>query len=475
VDFFSKKNIRIILLLILFTAVVFAAVWNLPALWSLLSKLLRVLSPVILGICIAFVLNVFVSFFERKVFVFLRRKKRRWVKRLCRPLSIATTFLILIALLLLLIFFILPEIAGTIGKLATDLPTHISALLDTVRNFLLRRGMPTDFLPSYDGGWSDLLKPLTDFLNKGSSALWKTVSAFATSVFGKLFNILFAFIIAIYILLQKEMVLRFADKVCAALCSYKQYHRFRRFMVLVNRSFCNFVTGQFIEAVILGLLCFFGMLILQMPYALLISVIILLSALIPMVGAIIGAGCGMLLILTENPIKALVFLAFIIALQEIEGNFIYPKVVGKSVGLPGLTVLIAVTVGGNIGGIAGMLMGVPICSILYVLLSQWMQKRLNRRQILEPLEDEPEVPTPKTPQGSALHFPGYTDVSEMPDAEEPPKKTDTETSPSLANDTPPAHSATSEEPQKQGPQDADPAPSQQHAKSKRRPSLFRRK
>ena len=197
-----------------------------------------------------------------------------------------------------------------------------------------------------------------------------------SSVIGIVINLLIGIVFAIYLLLQKEKILIQTKRILNAYLSNDKVNKITDIAKLSNKVFSNFIGGQLTEAIILGLLCFLGMVILKIPYATIISVIITITALIPMVGALIGTGIGALFILVTQPFKTITFIIFIIILQQIEGNFIYPKVVGKTVGLPGIWVIVAITIGASLWGLIGMIISVPITSIIYSLINNNVNKRL---------------------------------------------------------------------------------------------------
>ena len=214
--------------------------------------------------------------------------------------------------------------------------------------------------------------------NYGDTFLNKTIGI-TTSLFSVIINLVLAFVFSLYLLAQKEHLCHQARSVINAVFSEAKAKKIREIAALTNRTFTHFVTGQLTEALILGSLCFVGMSLFRMPYAPVISVLIGFSALIPIFGAIIGALVGAFLILLVSPAKAFWFLIFLLILQQLEGNLIYPRVVGKSVGLPGIWVLAAVTIGGSIFGLIGMLLCVPLCSVLYALARQAVRERLKKK------------------------------------------------------------------------------------------------
>ena len=231
-----------------------------------------------------------------------------------------------------------------------------------------------------DINWTKAVSAVTSYLQEHGASIFNTTIGVTTSVFVGLFNFILGFVFAIYLLMQKEKIGGQFKRLLYAYIKKERVDKFLSVMSLAQNAYSRFVTGQLTEAVIIGVLCFIGMLIFSMPYATLISTLIAFTALIPMIGAFIGTAVGALLILMVDPIKALWFIVFIIVLQQFESNLIYPRVVGKSIGLPGIWVLTAVTIGGSLFGILGILLSVPLCSVIYTLLSNAIEKRLQKKR-----------------------------------------------------------------------------------------------
>ena len=234
-------------------------------------------------------------------------------------------------------------------------------------------------LPAFTLDLERLYTAVLNFLTSYGQTLMDTTIGVTTSIFSAAVNFVLALVFSLYVLAQKETLSRQVTKTMRALLPEKKAAWLMDLAALTNKTFSNFITGQLTEAVILGSLCFVGMVLFKMPYASVVSVLIGFTALIPIFGAFIGIIIGAFLILLISPVKAFWFVIFILVLQQIEGNLIYPRVVGKSVGLPGIWVLAAVTVGGNAFGLVGMLLSVPVCSVLYALLRQLVHGRLEKK------------------------------------------------------------------------------------------------
>lgn len=375
----EKKQFKSILLLILFGALLLGLVENFMLVGSVISKLYAIVEPVVAGFCIAFVLNVLLRVMEGRVFAFMARSSRPMVRRLLRPVGLLSTVVITFGILVVLVLVILPELQETIQMLLDNMGTYVEEVQAWLAG--IRLNGQQVFTARLD--WEKLLLTVQEMLTPGTeNSIVETAAGVTTSVVKSLTNLVFSFFISIYVLARKERVGELAIRILKALLPEKASDKLRRICKVANNAFSNFITGQLTEAVILGVLCFVGMKIFRFPNAAIISVLIGVTALLPIVGPIIGEVIGCLLILIESPIQALLFLVFVLTLQVIEGNVIYPKVVGRSVGLPGLIVLSAVVVGGNIGGIFGVLLSVPVASVIYTLVLDWLDNRPEERPVL---------------------------------------------------------------------------------------------
>lgn len=400
----NAKNTKRIMLIIAFTVLLYLALKNLDVIFGIISYLFSLAGPVIAGLCIAFVLNILMSALEKRVFAFMKKSEKMWVRRLVRPVSLTATLLIAIGIVALLIRVILPELTTTVTKITENLPDYVSQLVDWLNSIIIKINPKWTISAETGIDWTLVAESAMSFLfsNINSSAIINTATGVTTMVFDSVIDIVFSIIMACYVLAQKEKIGSFARRLIDALLPDKLGERIVRVASLANQSFGSFVSGQLVEAVILGTLCFVGMLIFGFPYPFVISVVIMVTALVPMVGAFIGVFIGGFLILTDSPYQAILFVVFILVLQQLEGSLIYPRVVGKSVGLPGVLVFAAVIIGGNINGFAGALLAVPLCAMLYALLKEEMRdkklkKKLQAGEKFFKNEEEP-VPVPEEPK-----------------------------------------------------------------------------
>lgn len=359
----SKKTVKRILLIITFTVLLIWAIYNHKLLFKYIGELYSLISPFVIGLCIAYVVNVIMRPIERLWMKLLSKCKGKWVEKMKRPICLLLSILLVIGIILAVIFIIMPELSDSVSSLVSMVPSYASEVESWWEALALRLDKYGVELPQFSFDTDKFIQILKD----GGTAVLNTTLSATTSIVTAVINIVLALAFSIYVLAQKETLKRQSKKVLAKLMKPEKMQKLLDMLDLINRTFTNFITGQLTEAVIIGVLCFIGMSIFRMPYAPAISVLVGFTALIPVFGAFIGTAIGAFLILLVKPIQAVWFVVFIIVLQQFEGNLIYPKVVGKSVGLPGIWVLVAVTIGGNAMGVVGMLISVPLCSVLYVV------------------------------------------------------------------------------------------------------------
>ncbi len=343
--------------------------------WSLVANLfMTALSsalPIFVGFAIAYALNILMSQYEK--IYFPRKRDKKFVEKTRLPVCMVLTFLTFAAAMALLIWIVVPELILCITFLVAKIPPLIQKLLASnwVREFL-----PEDIFSTLKStNWTVYVKTIIDNFSSQLGSAAGAVISLVTSTFSLIVTIFISIIFSIYMLVDRDNLSRQIKRLSKHFMTEKHFGKVSHIAGVVNDSFRRYVVGQFTEAIILGILCTAGMLIFRFPYAGMIGTLIGFTALIPIAGAYIGAGVGALMILTVSPMKALFFLIFILVLQQLEGNLIYPKVVGNSLGLPAIWVLAAVTVGGGLMGILGMIIGVPIAATLYRLLREELHRR----------------------------------------------------------------------------------------------------
>lgn len=376
----NKTNMKKILGIITFTILLYVGLQHFANVIDFLAAVFALIFPFLLGAGIAFILNVPMRGLEQLIF-----KKDKFLKprlrKLKRPLSLVITLLLVIGVILLVVFLVFPEIGRTIKLISNQLPEFSRRMMRKSTILMAEYPEIADYISRYNFNWEQIFGNVYNFLiNSGGNMLQSTFQM-ASSIIGGVIDFFLGFIFAVYILLQKEKLGQQSRKLIYAYLPERMADKIISVCSLAAKIFAKFLSGQCLEAVILGSIFFVAMSIFRFPYALMISVLIGFTALIPVFGAFIGCFVGAFLILIVDPWMALWFILLFFVLQQLEGNFIYPHVVGGSVGLPSMWVLLAVTIGGSTMGVAGMLIFIPMASVLYTLLREATYKRLAKRNI----------------------------------------------------------------------------------------------
>lgn len=343
---------------------------------SALSIVLTAAAPLLVGCIMAYVLNILLKEIEK---IYFPRSAKPWVEKSRRPVCIVLSLLFLLFIMLLIANLVVPELISSI-RLITD---EIPPLVEEIRVWAISHSeqIPAiqDALENADVNWQDMVKKMVDFVLSGAGGFVNSAFTVLMGVFGKLTQLLIGLIFAIYLLSSKEHIKAQIDRVMRAYLKPQARKNVLYVLGTLHDTFSSFITGQCMEAVIIGALCAGGMMLFRMPYAVMTGAVVGVTALIPVVGAYIGAVVGAFMVFTVNPLQALFFIIFLVVLQQLEGNLIYPKVVGSSIGLPGIWVLAAVTVGGGVLGISGMLLGVPLAAAVYKLSGGEVARRLGEK------------------------------------------------------------------------------------------------
>lgn len=381
----DRKNVRTILLIIAFAVLLYTAAQNLASVYGAVRTVWRVFGVVITGLAMAFVLNVPLKLFENRVFYGMSEDRRPLVRKLRRPVSLVFALVVSLGLIGILIAVVLPQLTATVAEVAARLPEYISSAVNWLNDFLAGFGIEIESLKNFTVDWEKVFSELTTYLKEGSanvdgSSVVDTVTGVGTSVVSTVMNTFLGLVVAVYILAQKERIGRFTRRCIDAFLPQKAASGLARIASMASETFSNFVAGQLADSCILGILCYICMRIFRFPYPEVISVVIGVTSLVPMVGSFIGEVIGALLILIVSPLKALLFVVMVLAIQQVDGAFIYPRIVGRSVGLPGVAVFCAVIVGGNVAGVIGAMIGVPVCALIYALLREAVDARLRRRE-----------------------------------------------------------------------------------------------
>ena len=385
----SKMSIKKIRELIVFTALLVVALWKFDVVLGVLKTIWDIIFPFVLGGAIAFLTNVPMSFLEKKIFENVK-KKNKIVRKLKRPISLILTIVLVVGVIALVMFGVIPQLTRTMGTLVTSINDFIPQMQSWIGEFFHNNQEIMNLVDQIEFDPDQAIKWGISLLGNGAGNMMNTTVSAVGSIVSGVATFFIAFSFACYILFQKEKLHIQIRKVFFAFLPRQKADAFLKVCSLTYRTFANFLAGQCLEAVILGSMFVVTLSILRMPYALLIGILIAFTALIPIFGAFIGCAVGSFLIFMVNPQQAILFVIVFLVLQQIEGNLIYPHVVGESVGLPSIWVLAAVTIGGNLMGIVGMLVFIPLLSVLYTIFREFVYLRLKKQNIKQVTKTEIE-------------------------------------------------------------------------------------
>ena len=375
------KQIRQWVIIIASGIILYWGLEHLEVIGGVIGKGISILSPFLIGGAVAFVLRRPLARIEEYVLKLAKNKRLSFLNRVSRILSIVLTYLLFVAVMILVIFLVVPEFIRALMILVDNVEQFVKQLQRNPQEWGFVSEQLVQWIGNLQLDWNQIGNDVKNWVISGAgSVLGGTVSV-VSSVVSAVTTTLMALIFSVYLLLQKETLARQSKKLIYAILPQKRAESLLEILAMTADTFSNFFSGQILEAIILGAMFFVTMTLLGFPYALVISVLIGVLALIPSFGAFIGCAVGAFLILMVDPMQALWFVAVFLVLQQIEGNLIYPKVVGNSVGLPSIWVLLAVTVGGNVMGVLGMILFIPISSVIYKLLSRWTNKRLKEKHL----------------------------------------------------------------------------------------------
>ena len=413
----NRTELRKCLIIALLAIMVCFAAQNLSIAVKGVSLLLSALFPLLLGCVLAYLFNIILNGFEKKYFP---KSEKKSVKLTRRPVCVALSFLIVLLLITLIINIVFPELIRAVKLVSMKIPPALYAgkdyLIAKFKEYPEIQTQLTEALSEFDPktvDWASLTGKVTGFIQTGVVGIISHAVGIVGAITGTVTNIVLALIFAVYLLIRKDKLRTDTRRLRDITISPEKSAKLSHFLETADSTFRSFIIGQFVEALILGSLCFIGMKILQLPYAAMSGTLVGVTALIPIVGAFIGAGVSAFIIFTENPMQALIFLIFLVILQQIEGNVIYPKVVGNSIGLPGIWVLAAVTLGGGLFGILGMILGVPLAATAYKLFFQHLESKEAPEGAPVPASAE-APPSPPEPQAEPK--------KETPQKQQRPKK-----------------------------------------------------
>ena len=372
----NSKQMKKAFVLISFGIILMWALNNLNSIWGVLAGFFSLITPFIIGIVIAFIMNIPMSFIEKKIFKKMSLKYKR-------PIAYVITLLLFLLIIFVTLFIVVPEFYNSVQEIISRVPLFWENLLNRIENTKLTENKYiNNYITSISIDWAEVEGWLVNLLTNQASGWVRSTFNVATSVVGTVISIGIGFVFSIYILLQKEKLFRQIRKTSLAIFSKKVYEKLLYLADLINKSFSNFFSAQLLEAIIVGLMFFIAMNIFNYPYPLVISVLIGITSFIPIVGAFIGAIVGALLIAVVDLKLAFWFIIMFLIIQQIEGNLIYPHVAGKTIGLPSIWVFVAVILGGGLFGIIGIILFVPMTTVLYVLLKDFVNTRIRKKSMI---------------------------------------------------------------------------------------------
>ena len=377
----NNENMKKIRHLIVFTALIILCFWKYTIVFQAVKFVIGVVFPFILGGAIAFVFNVPMHFIENRLIQEKWKEKYKIVRKTARPVSLVLTIIFVIGIVAAVLFGVLPQLTGTIAKLGYSIQTFIPKVQEWANDWFHNNKEVMAYVNQLEFNWDKVIEVAVDWVSNGAGNIVESGVTAAVNIVSGFATFFIAFVFACYILLQKEKLGVQAKKVLFAFVQKGRAEAAIEVCSMTYRTFSNFLTGQCMEAVILGTMFVIAMSIFKMPYAWLIGILIAFTALIPIFGAFIGCAVGTFLIFMIHPIQALWFIVLFLVLQQIEGNLIYPHVVGNSVGLPSIWVLAAVSIGGSLMGVVGMLIFIPIVSVLYALFREIVYLKLKKNNI----------------------------------------------------------------------------------------------
>ena len=377
----NKETIRKIKEIIVFTALVIVCLWKYEMVFDVISFILNLLLPFIIGGAIAFVLNVPMNFFQRHLFPEEKTANNKTLKKLEKPVSLIITLVSVIGVVVLVMFVVVPQLKDTFVNLGQSIQAFIPKVQEWASVWFSDNPEIMALVNNLEFDWNKIMNAGFNFFKSGAGSVLDSTIAAAKSIVDFFTTFFIAFVFAIYILLQKEKLNVQVRKVLFAFVRKGRAEAILEVCSLTYSTFSSFLTGQCVEAIILGSMFVVVMGILRLPYAMLVGILIAFTALIPIFGAFIGCAVGAFLIFMVDPMKALMFIVLFLILQQIEGNFIYPHVVGNSVGLPSMWVLAAVSIGASLMGVVGMLVFIPLVSVVYALFREIVYLKLKQRKI----------------------------------------------------------------------------------------------
>ncbi|AFA49577.1 AI-2E family transporter [Acetobacterium woodii] len=377
----TDKTFRNYLFLITFGICLLVALQNINGLVGYLGLIMNIITPILIALGVAFILNIPMAFIEVHVLSFMNRfknKRNRDINKGKRMIAITLTFMLVIGIISGIIVFVIPQVSASVDTLMIKLPGYVDSFNSLIDQLLAFFNLPESLWNDITIQWDNLMEQFGSLLFNSVPEIFNATKNITVGFF----NTLMGIVISIYLLADKERLLALKDKLIYAYIRKDQADFIKDVSVTANQVFHGFIAGQITEAFILGTLCTVGLAILQIPYALLIGVLVGATSVIPVFGAFLGAVPSGFILLVVNPLYCLIFVIYIIALQQVESNIIYPRVVGGSIGLSGLWVLIGMIIGGSLFGFLGIVLGIPSFAVFYAVFREITNKRIEKMEAI---------------------------------------------------------------------------------------------
>ena len=384
----NRENMKKIMFLIAFGILACLGLLNLYRIPNFLGFIGHVFAPITLGLVAAYIFNILINGIEKHAFPWFNHRSTKGWAKFCRPISIIISLLIVVGILVLFALIIVPDLFSTITNLSNNIPSFFDQLQKNYNTFNTDNPFFNKQLKNVHIEWTSISQILAQYSQQIASNLVGNTISLTANVFQGFITFILGFVIAVNVLIQKELLKKQIKKFLLAYLPHELTNKFLKICKLTDQAFSGFIVGQCLGAVILGVICFIGMLLFRFPFALLISVLVTILALIPILGQILSVIIGALLILTVSPIQAFWFIIFINVLLQLNGNLIFPKVVGSKMDLPVLWVLIAITIGGGAFGVVGILLSIPIFAVIHILMRENINDRLAKSKLNKSVCDE---------------------------------------------------------------------------------------
>ncbi|WP_058989807.1 AI-2E family transporter [Anaerococcus rubeinfantis] len=377
----DEKNSQL-LKVILISILVFFAFWYIESVKNGLSVFIAVIQPFLIGFMLAFIINLPMNFFERKVYSKIFKTEK--TKKLVPVFSLISSWILFILAISIFLNVLIPRISNAVTTLVDRFPEFLNDLVRLLNKNKITKRFADDVQDYiYSVNWNKSLEQIKDYFLGEAGNIFDKTTSIINSVSSTLVTIVAATIFSVFVLINKKDIKIFSNRIIYSLFKKENADEINKIASLSYSSFASYINSKALSSLILGLLVFIGMLILKIPFAAMAAILVAIADFIPYVGPLIATIIMMILIFIESPFQSLVFLIFLLIAQQVQGSIIYPALAGKTIGLPSIWVIVSIAIGGSLFGIVGMLVSIPIASILYTLMNEKMDKTLAKKEISE--------------------------------------------------------------------------------------------